>query len=81
MQLLEHHHVNTRNFFDTVELAYQLETPMKTLKGLTAIFLGLRLTKRQQMSNWESASLTESQVQYASADAWASIKVYSAMLR
>ena len=81
MQLLEHHRINTRNSFDTVELARQLETPMKTLRGLTAIFLGLRLIKTQQMSNWECAALTESQIHYASADAWVSMKVYSAMLR
>jgi len=54
---------------------------MKTLRGLTAIFLGLRLIKTQQMSNWECAALTESQIHYASADAWVSMKVYSAMLR
>ena len=81
IQLLEHHHINTRNSFDTMELARQLETPMKTLRGLTAIFLGLRLIKTQQMSNWECAALTESQIHYASADAWVSMKVYSAMLR
>jgi ribonuclease D len=39
-------------------------------KNLSAIFLGHRISKSQQTSNWENDPLTLSQMLYASTDAW-----------
>ncbi len=46
------------------------------LKNLAAIVLGGRISKSQQVSNWESGKLTEAQLKYAATDAWASLKIY-----
>lgn len=47
-----------------------------SLKKLAAIVLGLRISKAQQLSNWEADELTEPQLRYAATDAWLSLKVY-----
>jgi len=48
----------------------------KSLKKLAAIVLGIRISKSQQTSNWENQNLTESQLIYASTDAWICLKIY-----
>jgi ribonuclease D len=47
-----------------------------SLKKLCAIILGFRISKSQQLSNWESDQLTDQQLLYAATDAWASLKIY-----
>lgn len=47
-----------------------------SLKKLSAIVLGFRISKSQQLSNWESLYLTEAQKIYAATDAWVSLKIY-----
>lgn len=54
--------------------AFQIES--KSLKKLVAIVLGFKISKSQQMSNWEAEELTEKQQCYAATDAWVSLKVY-----
>ena len=46
------------------------------LRKLSAIILGFRISKRQQVSNWESANLTEAQLIYAATDAWVCCEIY-----
>lgn len=46
------------------------------LKKITAIVLGFRISKSQQTSNWDSEILTESQIRYASTDAWVCYEIY-----
>ena len=81
VELLRHYSVNTRNVLDTYQFAKNLQLPVFSLQGLVAILMGHRLCKRQTTSNWERWELTDPQVKYASADAWASLKVYQAMTR
>ncbi len=47
-----------------------------SLKKLTGIVLGCRISKAQQLSNWEADLLTEAQQIYAATDAWAALKIY-----
>jgi ribonuclease D len=47
-----------------------------SLKKLAGIVLGLRISKAQQLSNWEADELTEPQLRYAATDAWLSYKIY-----
>jgi len=49
------------------------------LKKLTAIVLGYRISKSQQVSNWEAPVLTESQQLYAATDAWVCRRIYLAL--
>lgn len=47
-----------------------------SLKKLSGIVLGIRISKAQQLSNWEAGELTEAQLRYAATDAWISYKIY-----
>eukprot|EP00731_Ephydatia_muelleri_P029533 Em0021g56a len=79
IDLLKHYSVNTRNVLDTYHFATKLQLSVFSLQGLVAVLMGRRLCKSQKTSNWEKWVLTDSQVKYASADAWASLKIYQAM--
>ncbi|MFV0592739.1 MAG: 3'-5' exonuclease [Draconibacterium sp.] len=47
-----------------------------SLKKLTAIACGFRISKGQQLSNWEALELTEAQQIYAATDAWAALVIF-----
>jgi ribonuclease D len=47
------------------------------LKKLTAIVLGFRISKRQQVTDWEAEQLTEAQQIYAATDAWVCREIYN----
>ena len=46
------------------------------LKKLAAIVLGFRISKRQQVTDWEAEQLTEAQEVYAATDAWVCHQIY-----
>jgi len=46
------------------------------LKKLTAIVLGFRISKRQQVTDWEAEELSEPQQVYAATDAWVCREIY-----
>lgn len=46
------------------------------LKKLAAIVLGIRISKRQQVTDWEADKLTEAQIIYAATDAWVCHQIY-----
>jgi len=50
-----------------------------SLKKLAAIVLKIRISKRQQVSNWEAAELSSGQLRYAATDAWVSLEIYEAL--
>ncbi len=47
-----------------------------SLAKLSGIVLGFRISKRQQLSNWENKALSPAQIKYASTDAWVSCEIY-----
>ncbi|MBN1159595.1 MAG: 3'-5' exonuclease domain-containing protein 2 [Bacteroidales bacterium] len=51
------------------------------LKKLTANVLGIRISKRNQTSNWARAVLTREQLQYAAMDAWVCLEIYKTLKR
>eukprot|EP00899_Mesostigma_viride_P021581 jgi/Mesvir1/29424/Mv23004-RA.1 len=51
------------------------------LRGLTASFLGFRISKRQQTSNWAARELSANQLTYAATDAWVSREIFLLWLR
>ncbi|MBO5890914.1 MAG: 3'-5' exonuclease domain-containing protein 2 [Alistipes sp.] len=51
----------------------------KSLRKLSAIVLGHRVSKAQRLSNWEAESLTEQQREYAATDAWVCVEILRAM--
>lgn len=46
------------------------------LRGLAAVFLGFRISKQAQISNWSRKNLSPTQVAYAATDAWVSRELY-----
>lgn len=47
---------------------------------MSAIILGFRISKSQQLSNWEADKLSEPQKLYAATDAWVCLKMYKKLL-
>lgn len=48
-----------------------------SLQKIFAIIFRQRISKSQQLSNWENDVLTDKQKQYAATDAWACLKIYN----
>lgn len=48
-----------------------------SLQKIYAIIFGKRISKNQQLSNWDSDVLTDKQKIYAATDAWACLNIYS----
>ncbi len=49
------------------------------MKKLAAIVLKSRISKAQQLSNWENEELTQPQLSYAATDAWICYKIFKAL--
>jgi len=67
-------------FVDLNEIALQLGFENTGAKNLSGIFLGYRISKRQQLSNWEEFKLTEPQLNYAATDAFICLEIYQKMI-
>ena len=63
-------------FLDLQKYVEAFKIESKSLKKIVAIVLGYKISKSQQMSNWESEELTEMQQRYAATDAWVCLEVY-----
>jgi ribonuclease D len=50
------------------------------LKKLSAIVLGFRISKRQQVTDWEANQLSEAQLLYAATDAWVCHQIYNHLI-
>ena len=53
----------------------------KSVKKMTAIILGFRISKTQQLSNWEAETLSEPQCKYAATDAWVCREMYLKLMK
>ena len=51
-----------------------------SLKKITGIVLGFRISKSQRLSNWEAEQLTEAQLSYAATDAWVSCEIFNSLI-
>ena len=49
------------------------------LQKIFAIIFGKKISKAQQLTNWENSHLTDEQARYASTDAWATLSIYLAL--
>lgn len=50
-----------------------------SLKKMSAIVLGCRISKSQRITNWEAPELTEAQQIYAATDAWISHQIFESL--
>ena len=68
-------------FIDLQREASRWGIEEKSLRKLSAIVLGKRVSKAQRLSNWEAEILTEQQREYAATDAWVCVQILSALER
>jgi ribonuclease D len=62
--------------FDLSTLAKQAGLQVESVKKLTALLLGFRISKSAQTSNWEVPTFTQKQIEYAATDAWVCLELY-----
>ena len=74
-------HFRDGGFIDLQTIASEWGIEEKSLRKLSAIVLGRRVSKAQRLSNWESATLTDKQQLYAATDAWASLRIYEKLMQ
>ena len=74
-------HFRDRGFVDLQGIAPEWGIGEKSLRKLSAIVLGRRVSKAQRLSNWEAATLTDKQQLYAATDAWVCTRIYEQLLR
>ena len=71
---------NPDGFIDLQTLVKDFGIQSSGLKKLTAIILGFRISKRQQVTDWEAEQLTEAQQIYAATDAWVCHQIYKKLV-
>jgi ribonuclease D len=67
---------NPDGFIDLQNFVKDFGIQSSGLKKLVAIILGFRISKRQQVTDWEAEQLTEAQQIYAATDAWVCHQIY-----
>ncbi len=67
-------------FIDLQEIVVNYGIENFSLKKLSAIVLGFRISKAQRLTNWDAPELTQPQLLYAATDAWAALEIYSRLL-
>ena len=69
-----------KGFVDLQSIVWEYGIRDKSVKKMTAIILGVKISKAQQLSNWEAEKLSESQQRYAATDAWICREMYLRLL-
>ena len=74
-------HFDAKAFVDLQKIVYEWGIRDKSVKKLAANILGVRISKSQQLSNWEAEQLTAPQQMYAATDAWICREMYLKLLK
>jgi ribonuclease D len=69
-----------QGFIDLQNFVKDFGIQSSGLKKLAAIVLGFRISKRQQVTDWEAEQLTEAQEIYAATDAWVCHQIYKKLI-
>jgi ribonuclease D len=67
-------------FVELTNLTKQAALEVESVKKLTGLVLGFRISKSAQTSNWEAERLDQKQVSYAATDAWVCLQIYQRLL-
>ena len=78
--LQRRHDFQPAAFVDLQKIVCEWGIRDKSVKKMAAIILGIRVSKTQQLSNWEAERLSESQCKYAATDAWVCREMYLKLL-
>lgn len=69
------------NFIDIQNMVKEVGIEDLSLQKLYANLFRQKISKRQQLSNWDADVLTDRQKIYAATDAWACINIYNELTR
>jgi ribonuclease D len=67
-------------FVDLQKFVKEFGIQSSGLKKISAIVLGFKISKRQQVTDWEADRLSEAQEIYAATDAWVCHQVYTKLV-
>ncbi|MDR1199558.1 MAG: 3'-5' exonuclease domain-containing protein 2 [Prevotellaceae bacterium] len=67
---------NPVGFIDLQYYTKEFGIKDNSLRKITAIVLGFRISKSQRLSNWEKSEYTNAQKRYAATDAWVCYEIY-----
>jgi ribonuclease D len=73
------HSFRPEGFIELQEFVKQFGIENSGLSKLAGIILNFRISKSQQLTNWENDVLSEAQQLYAATDAWAAYEIYNAL--
>ena len=79
--LQQYQRFEPKGFVDLQKIAYEWGIRDKSVKKLAANILGVRISKSQQLSNWEAEELSAGQQMYAATDAWVCRGMYLKLLQ
>lgn len=69
------------SFIDLQNVVKEIGIEDMSLQKLYANLFGMRISKAQQLSNWQADVLSNKQKVYAATDAWACIVIYEELMR
>lgn len=75
--LCKRRHFKAGGFLDLQNIVAGYGIEEKSLQKIFAIIFGKKISKNQQLTNWENDVLTDKQKLYAATDAWACIEIYN----
>lgn len=67
------------SFFDLNDELKKVGFHNVGVRNLSGMVLKIRISKSEQVSNWEAERLTEKQLRYAATDAWACLEIYKVL--
>ena len=79
--LQKHRDFVPAGFVDLQKIVWEWGIRDKAVKKMAAIILGYRISKTQQLSNWEAETLSEGQCKYAATDAWVCREMYLKLMK
>lgn len=69
------------SFVDLQKIGWEWGILDKSVKKMAANILGVKISKTQQLSNWEADTLSAAQQMYAATDAWICLEMYNALMK
>jgi len=79
--LNKHHKFKPASMIDLQNIVKNYGIMELGLQKIYAIVFGSKISKSQQLSNWENKELTEQQQRYAATDAWVCLQIYLRLMK
>ena len=73
-------HFTAGGFVDLQDIVENYGIKDKSLRKISGIVLGKKVSKAQRLSNWEAKTLTPQQQVYAATDAWVCVAIYHQLI-